>query len=205
MSLSTRVFYGLMVFFCLGIAAYAAQYWLPATMGSEGQLTNRFGPYALALHAGGGSLALLLGPIQFLGRLRARSPWLHRLTGRLYVLACTVSGLAGIALAIGTHAGPVAALGFGGLGIIWLYTTWQAVRLALKGEYDRHREWMVRSFALTLAAVSLRIILPLLMISGLGMERSYEIVAWACWVPNLVLAQLWLGLRKPRLVPAGVS
>ena len=205
MSLSTRVFYGLMVFLCLGIAAYAAQYWLPASMGSDGQLANRFGPYALAIHAGGGSLALLLGPFQFLGGLRSKRPWLHRLIGRLYVLGCSVGGLAGIALALGTHAGPVAALGFGGLGVSWLYSTWHAVRLAMKGEYDRHRAWMIRSFALTMAAVTLRLILPLLMISSLGMERAYEIVAWACWVPNLVFAQLWLGLRKKPLIPAGLA
>ncbi len=60
---------------------------------------------------------------------------------------------------------------------------------------ERHREWMTRNYALTFAGVTLRLWLPLF--SGFGMEfqTAYMIVAWLCWVPNLVVAQ-WIINRK---------
>jgi hypothetical protein len=49
---------------------------------------------------------------------------------------------------------------------------------------------MIRSFALTLAAVTLRIYLPLAMIAGLDFATAYPVIAWLSWMPNLVVAQL---------------
>jgi Predicted membrane protein (DUF2306) len=55
---------------------------------------------------------------------------------------------------------------------------------------------MIRSFALTAAAITLRIYLPLLPLTGLSFSTSYRIIAWACWVPNLFVAE-WI-LRYQR-------
>jgi hypothetical protein len=49
---------------------------------------------------------------------------------------------------------------------------------------------MVRNFALTFAAVTLRLWLPGSVLSGVPFEVAYPIVAWLCWVPNLVVAEL---------------
>ena len=56
-----------------------------------------------------------------------------------------------------------------------------------------HRCWMIRSYALTFAAVTLRLELPLFFIFG-GMEYpvASSYVAWLCWVPNLFIAELYL-------------
>jgi hypothetical protein len=48
---------------------------------------------------------------------------------------------------------------------------------------------MTRSFALTFAAVTLRIYIPLALAAGVGFADSYPAIAWLCWVPNLVVAQ----------------
>lgn len=205
MPLSTRLIYGLMVFFCIGISGYAAIYWLPGMIGGPSNLVNNFGPYPLAAHAAGGSLALLLGPFQFLGGLRARRPLVHRTMGRLYVLGCLVGGVSGLILALGTTSGWVPGLGFGTLAIVWLTTTWLGVRAAMRRDFVRHRAWMVRTFALTLGAISLRFLLPGMLIGGVDPATAYDIVAWACWVPNLVLAEIWIAARRAPLVPAGVT
>ena len=55
---------------------------------------------------------------------------------------------------------------------------------------------MIRSASLTLAAVTLRIYLPLLSVT-LGLEVGYVLVAWLCWVPNILLAE-WILRREPR-------
>ena len=45
--------------------------------------------------------------------------------------------------------------GFGMLAVLWLFTTAMAYRRVLQGKIQSHREWMIRSFALTFAAVTL--------------------------------------------------
>lgn len=153
----------------------------------------------ITTHALGASVALLLGPFQFLDRLRFRYPRLHRILGYLY-LGCGVGigGIAGIALARYSFGGLVSHLGFGLLGCLWLFTGIMAVVAIRQRKYAEHRRWMVRNFALTLAAVTLRLYLPASVILGLDFTVAYPAIAWICWAPNLFLAE-W-GQRK--LAPA---
>ena len=150
---------------------------------------------AFDLHILLAPVALILVPFQFWTRLRTRRPALHRWLGRLYAVAILISGIAGLQIAIGTNAGPVAAWGFGLLAVLWMAVTGYAVWLAVLRRIADHRRWMIRSAALTLAGTTLRLELPLLAM-GFGFETGYVIVAWACWVPNALLAE-WL-LRRQR-------
>lgn len=151
-------------------------------------------PLSLYLHIGLAPVALVLLPVQFSARLRSARPRLHRWCGRIYAVAILLSGVGGIFLALNTEAGPVAAAGFAGLAIFWLGTTARAVQLALQRRIALHREWMIRSAALTLAAVTLRLYMPFGELT-VGIEQAYVAIAWLCWVPNLIIAE-WL-LRRP--------
>ncbi|MBX2875107.1 MAG: DUF2306 domain-containing protein, partial [Saprospiraceae bacterium] len=64
---------------------------------------------------------------------------------------------------------------------------------------EAHREWMLRSYALTFAAVTLRLQLPLYM-SFLDIDflTSYRMVSWSCWVPNLLLIE-WFIHRQSKV------
>jgi hypothetical protein len=64
------------------------------------------------------------------------------------------------------------------------------------GKVAEHRKWMFRNFALTFAAVMLRVYLPLSMAARLDFASSYAAIAWLCWVPNLVFAEWWLRRRE---------
>lgn len=86
--------------------------------------------------------------------------------------------------------------GFGALAVLWFATAVQAYRYALKGEIDLHRRWMIRNFALTLAAVTLRSWLPLMLFLHWPFRASYITVSWICWVPNLLVAE-WMVRRNP--------
>jgi hypothetical protein len=151
-------------------------------------------PIAFYLHIGLAPVALALLPFQFWQGLRQRRPAWHRWIGRAYGLAILLSGLGGLMMAIGTTSGPVAGLGFGVLALLWLGVTGRGIWLAIQGRIADHRRWMIRSGALTFAAVTLRLYLPLLFVT-LGEEAGYTLVAWACWVPNLLVAE-WLLRRK---------
>jgi hypothetical protein len=84
--------------------------------------------------------------------------------------------------------GIVSKLGFASLAVLWLYTGLRAFLAIRRGEVSEHRRWMVRNFSLTLAAVTLRILLPLSGIAGIPFEVAYPAIAWLCWVPNLLVA-----------------
>ena len=147
-------------------------------------------------HVAAASVALALLALQFSPRLRMVRPALHRWFGRLYVVCVALGGVSGVWLGATTSAGVVAGAGFVILGLLWLWTTAKAVGFARVRDFARHRAWMIRSASLTLAAVTLRIYLPLLSVT-LGLETGYVLVAWLCWVPNFLLAE-WILRREPR-------
>ena len=156
-------------------------------------------PLVMVFHIGGGSAALLIGAVQVNRRIRSRFLYLHRWLGTGYAVAVLLAGTAALAMAPSSLGGMVTHLGFGGLGVCWLVTTILAVRSILRLDIAAHRRWMYRSYALTLAAVTLRIYMPLSFALGIGFEDAYRVVSWLCWVPNLVIVEAWL-LPRVRLV-----
>lgn len=153
-------------------------------------------PLAVLLHFAGGGLALLIGPWQFLTGPRSRRRRLHQWMGRTYAVCVLVGIGAGLVLAPFAQEGLVARIGFTLLALATLGTTARAVQLARRGAVSAHREWMIRSYALILAAVTLRFQIPLAMISGASFAVAYPIIAWACWVPNAVVAEWWIRHRR---------
>jgi hypothetical protein len=64
---------------------------------------------------------------------------------------------------------------------------------------------MVRNHALTLAAVSLRLYIPLALGSGIPFQVAYPVIAWLCWLPNLAVAQLLITRSDARTSPLAVA
>jgi uncharacterized membrane protein len=144
---------------------------------------------AFYAHISGGGLALLIGWLQFSARLRARYPRLHRRIGTVYVVAVGLSSLAGCVLALFATGGWLAVTGFGALAVLWISTDVLAYLSIRRRDIVRHREWMIRNYALTFAAVTLRIYLPLSQVLHIPFLNAYPVIAWLCWVPNLFFAQ----------------
>ncbi len=157
-------------------------------------------PLAVAAHIFASAAALLLGPVQFSARVRRRWPAVHRLVGRVYLgAAVPVGGLAGLYLSWFAFGGPVARLGFGCLAVAWLYTAVRGYAAARGRDFAAHRRWMVRNYALTFAAVTLRLYLSLGHVLDLPFDLSYQLISWLCWVPNLVVGE---GLARAARGPA---
>jgi len=152
-------------------------------------------PLAIYAHLVGGMLALALGPWQFNARIRQRMLRVHRWTGRGYIVSVLVGGAGALALAPYSMQGFVTHLGFGMLATLWLLTTAIAYARIREGDIAAHRRWMTRSYALTLAAVTLRIWLPISQIAGMPFADAYQAVAWFCWVPNLIVAE-WIVIAR---------
>ena len=116
-------------------------------------------PAVTSIHFMGGAIAIVAGAFQFSASLRARHLSLHRLLGRFYVGAIIFSGVAGFVLAVNSIGGFYVQSGFGLMAIFWLATTLSAYLLIRKGNVKSHENWMVRSYAVTLAGVTLRLYL----------------------------------------------
>lgn len=154
------------------------------------------------LHVFAASLALLLGPLQFIPGLRVHHPQVHRWSGRLYLGAgVLIGGLAGLWIASQAHGGPLARIGFACLALAWLYSGAKAYLAIRSGDVATHRRWMVRNFSLSFAAVTLRLYIPLAFATGLPFETAYAVIAWLCWVPNLLLAERWFNREHSRVLP----
>lgn len=179
-----------------GVALYSLRYF---TVPRHAPLLEvRAGParVALLIHAGAGIAALMAGPFQFNAALRRRSLRWHRGLGFIYLAGVAVGGAAGLVSAQFTFGGLTSRVAFSWLAVLWLAATALAWRAVRRRDLAAHREWMIRSFALTFAAVTLRLWLPLLQAGGASFTEAYQTVAWLCWVPNLIAAELWIAATR---------
>ena len=137
-----------------------------------------------------GGLALLIGWAQFSLKIRSNKLSLHKQIGKVYVTSSLLSALASLYIAFYATGGFITSLGFICLGIIWFYTTLKAYLQIKKGKIESHEKMMIYSYASCFAAVTLRIWLPLLTALFNDFTSAYGIVAWLCWIPNLLIAFL---------------
>ncbi|MGI3784140.1 MAG: DUF2306 domain-containing protein [Janthinobacterium lividum] len=158
-------------------------------------------------------LALLVGPFQFSKTLRHRHVRIHHAIGRIYTTAVVVGGCAAFVMSFFSSVGLLGFFGFGSLAVLWVLVTLTAYRAIRRGDVASHRAWMIRSFALTYAAPTLRfwlfaLLIPQLLL-GVDFPRAYANayapVPFLAWIPNLVIAEFMIrrrGLPALRLSPS---
>jgi len=187
-----------MAFFATGVALYSMRFelglfniWLGVDEAIHGVFLRV--PISMFTHVLVAPVALLLGPFQFLPQLRNRHPAFHRWNGRIYVFAVLVAGTGALSAAPFASGGPVAGVGFGLLALFWLGTTFFGWRAAVARKFQRHRLLMRFSYALTFAAVTLRIQIPLgLIFLHFASYRELSVwLAYTCWIPNLIAVPLY--------------
>jgi len=117
-------------------------------------------------HALAGMLALLIGPVQFSSRVRRRWLRLHRLLGRIYVGSVFVASALAIAMIIYSHFKPVLFVANVVQSGAWSMVTLAALLTARNRHIVQHRQWMIRSYAITFTFILLRVPRPLHMWSA---------------------------------------
>ncbi|KOX12612.1 DUF2306 domain-containing protein [Nocardiopsis sp. NRRL B-16309] len=161
----------------------------------------------LIVHIVTSTLALLALPLQFWPALRRSGA--HRVIGRAALFAGVLPGaVSGLGVAVLGTSGLVAQAGFALLSVLWFTFAAAGYRAVRQGRHADHREWMVRVFALTLAGVTLRVLIPLLTLlllpllepvyggdEDLYFLEIYQAITWLCWVPNLIAAEWYLRRR----------
>lgn len=193
-----KVAWVVFAFLAIGIGLYPLMYLTTSSefgllaSKSDEVLSSKVWNVAFYGHITFGGLALLTGWSQFSKKLRSRNLNLHRNLGKVYVITALIGGVCGVYLGFFATGGIIPALGFICLGIIWLYTTLKAYMAIRKKDLSLHQGMMIYSYAACFAAVTLRIWMPILILITGQFLVAYKIVAWLCWVPNIIVAHLWV-------------
>jgi len=153
---------------------------------------------AFYLHLLGGGVAVLTGTALFFTRWIKPSSKLHKFMGKIYFISIMfVGGPTGLYLAFYAESGYLATIGFIGMSAAWMVTTFVSVAKITKGDVKGHYKWTIRSYATTLAGVTLRIM------TGLGIEylhwdydTTFLITAYVPWLMNLGFAEIVILLKS---------
>ncbi len=161
-----------------------------------------FGPHfwpnrsALLTHIAAGTVALVLGPLQLWSGLGAFRMDRHRWTGRVYVVAVFVGGLAAFYLSLYVD-GLLKALSLQALGMAWWTTTWIAYRSIRSRRETQHKHWAARSYAVTFSFVVFRLGAEAGVLAYLGPE-PVAVWLWVSWTVPLLVTELILRLARRR-------
>ncbi|CAA7195077.1 DUF2306 domain-containing protein [Chryseobacterium potabilaquae] len=121
----------------------------------------------------------------------------HRNTGKIYILLILLfSAPSGIYMGFFANGGTFSKISFILLGSFWWFSTFKAYQLAKHKKFYEHKQWMWRSFALTLSAITLRLwkVIIVYLFHPNPMD-VYEIISWMGWVPNILLVE-YLNTKK---------
>lgn len=147
-------------------------------------------------HVSMGILALLVGPIQFWLGWKGKFAW-HRKFGLLYLGTVGISSIASFYLAFTTEVSWIFGLGLGGLGVAWVLTTGMAFMAIRKGKIPLHREWMTRSYVVTMGFVFFRLFVGVTSAFGIGtLIERLEGASWFCWAFPLLIGEVFIQRKK---------
>jgi len=152
---------------------------------------------AFFVHVYASMWALLAGFTQFSSHIQSFYPRVHRAFGYVYVTnVLLITGPAALVMSFYANGGPTSKIAFGLLAIGWIAFTAIALSKAANGDFAGHRKFMIRSYALTLSALTLRAWKwSITNTVDLPPMDVYRAVAWLGWVPNIIVAELLIRLR----------
>ena len=171
-------------------------------------------PWAGYAHIVAGSLALILGAFQLSSRIRRNNIQLHKIIGNAYVGCVLISTVGAMVSLPHSRASLAATSGFWLLAIVWPFVTLAGYPWRGKFNVKWHGKLMIYSYALTCAAISLRLILIPCLISGMPFSKAYPIAAWGGGILNVTIAFVALRiiqsrndskLNQERLVKVGIG
>jgi hypothetical protein len=143
------------------------------------------------IHVISGMLVILVGPFQFLKSLRTKFLNWHKLGGKIYAYSILLlAAPTGLIMAFYAEGGLWSTVAFSIMSILWFVTTLMAVIKIKQRKIEEHKMWMMRSYALSFAAVTLRLLVPLFSLFILDNEDLITVsTAWLSWMLNLLVAE----------------
>ena len=188
--------------FLLGLALlagliFASVFAMPYLLMDQDKIGRFAGrEFWILTHVAMGIVALLVGPVQFW--LGWKSKFVtHKKLGFVYLFAILFSSLASFYLAVTTDVSWVFGMGLGGLGVAWVLTTGIAFLAIRKKKIVLHREWMTRSYVVTMGFVFFRLFVGVTSAMEIGtLFQRLEAASWFCWAFPLLFAEIIIQRKK---------
>lgn len=165
----------------------------------QGYIHNPVWRVAFYIHVFSSILTLLAGATQFSGYILKHHKKLHRIMGHIYVWDILfVNFPAGMVLAVHANGAWHTGFAFMILDCLWFWFTFRALEEICKKDVNRHRRFMIRSYALTFSAITLRS-WKIVLSAAFTLEPAtiYMIDAWLGFVPNWLLAEWFIAWYYP--------
>ena len=160
---------------------------------------------AFYIHIVTGSIVLILGVFQLSKKIRVRYTAWHRAAGRVYIFVILFfTAPSGFVMSLYANGGLPAGFGFALLALLWWFFSWKGFQSARQKRWVAHRAFMMRSYALTFAAVTLRLYSFFFALAGYRGESIYILVAWLSWVPSLIAMEIYLRQKTSRKIEEAV-
>ncbi len=125
---------------------------------------------------------------------------MHKTLGITYIIVLLfITGPAAFIMSLYATGGRITQTSFTLLSILWIGFTYIAYLKIRRRTILSHVKWMIRSYALTLSAVTLRLYAFLFDYFNvdIGPKETYTILAYASWIPNLILAEILIRWKYP--------
>jgi uncharacterized membrane protein len=160
----------------------------------------RVPPMLTLLHILPGLLFIILGPLQFVKRIRHQYRTFHRYSGWGFIIAAYVIGLSALIM-------PFVSMPIGGINeaaasvffsLFFLFAVTKALRHILARQTALHREWMLRTFAIGLAIATVRPVMALaFVLKGLTPRQFLGTAFWIGFTLHLIAAEVWIYYTRP--------
>ncbi len=197
------ILWGVVVLLAIRLVAIAVTYFsfksdIDFLLLKQDLLHNLTWKIAFYAHLAGGSVAVLTGTAAFFTKWIEPSSSTHKVLGKIYFISIMfIGGPTGLYLGFYAEAGYLATIGFIGMSTAWMLPTFISIYKVTQGDIAGHHKWMIRSYAMTLAGVTLRIMTPLgIHLFNWGYDEAFIITAYIPWMFNLGLAELVIYFKR---------
>ena len=149
--------------------------------------------YSFYIHVFFSPIVILSGLLQFNRWILKHKTKIHRILGKTYIITVLfISGPSAFIMSLMANGGRIAQSSFVVLSSLWILFTYLAYVKIRRGDTTSHVKWMIRSYALTLSAVTLRFYAYLFDVFSIDMgpRETYILLTYISWIPNLILAEL---------------
>lgn len=150
------------------------------------------------IHVYSSIFTLFAGFTQFNETILKNNKRLHKAIGKLYFYTVIfLSAPSGLFIGIYANGGFYSKISFVLLAILWFWFTIQGLLKIKKNNYNQHKYFMMRSFALAFSAITLRLwkVIIVYLFEPAPMD-VYQIIAWLGWVPNLLIVEYYIFKAK---------
>lgn len=153
------------------------------------------------VHVGFACLAMASGLINFSNRMFEKSRRFHRFNGYVYFLSVLLVVLTSGYMAPYATGGKISSMGFNALNLIWLFVTITALIQIKRKRIDRHRNWMIRSYAFCFTNLLIHLITSLVH-QGFGLDyaTSYTIGLYGSIALLIVIPQIIIRTKRKEWV-----